>query len=110
MPSTTPTPVGKLADGIHHGRELGNGASAQVIAEGEAAGNYDDIAILQVVRFMPEECSLLIHHVLGGPEGIVIAVGSGENYDAEFHWKPPSQYTATVVRMTYYGSLYRQPR
>jgi hypothetical protein len=35
--------------------------------------------------------------VLGGPEGIVIAIGTGENYDAEFHRKPPSHYTVTML-------------
>jgi hypothetical protein len=34
---------------------------------------------------VPEESDGLLGHLLDGPEGIVIAVGTGEDYDAEFH-------------------------
>ncbi len=77
--------VGELAHGFHDGRELGDGAGAEVVAIGEAPGNDDGIAVLEIVRVVPEESYGLFGDVLDAPESIVIAVGTGENYDAEFH-------------------------
>src|SRR5580658_4328878 len=77
--------VSELLDRFHHRREFSDGASAQVIAEGKAAGNDDGIAVLQVMRLVPEECNRLLRNLLDGPIGIVIAIRSRENDDAEFH-------------------------
>src|SRR6266446_9945197 len=68
--------VGELTDRFHHGRELSDGASAEVVAEGEASGDDDGVAVLEVVRVMPEESYGLPGNLLDGPEGIVIAVRS----------------------------------
>ncbi len=47
--------VGEFADGFHHGGELRDGAGAEVVAEGETSGNDDGVAVLEVVRVVPEE-------------------------------------------------------
>jgi hypothetical protein len=56
------------------------------------ARHNDHIAILQIVRVMPEKCRLLLGHVLGGPKRIVVAIRSGKNYDAKFHRNPRVNY------------------
>ena len=74
MPITKPPPYGKLAHRLHYGRELGNGAGAKVVAKGEASGDDDGIAVLEVLGMVPKERGFLLGHVLDGPEGIMIAV------------------------------------
>src|SRR5208337_1041457 len=77
--------VGKLLHRLHDRRELGNCAGTQVVAIGKAAGHNDGVTILQIVRVMPEEGDRLLGHLLDGPVGIVIAVGSGKDDNAKFH-------------------------
>src|SRR5260370_119649 len=81
-------PGGELADGVHHWGELGDGAGAEIVTEGETSGDDDGVAVLEVVRVVPEKSYGLLGDLLDGPESIVIAVRSGENYDAKFHRNP----------------------
>ena len=46
---------GELLDRLHDGRELGDGAAAQVIAVGEAAGQDHGIDIAERGRIVPDE-------------------------------------------------------
>src|SRR6266446_10802467 len=87
----------ELANGFHDRRELGDGAGAKVVAEGEASGDDDGVAVLEVVRVVPQECYGLLRDLLDGPESIVIAVRSGENNDAKFHRNPQVNYMEVVV-------------
>ncbi len=78
---------GELRDGLHDGGELGDGAGAEVVAIGEAARDEDGVAVLEIVRGVPEIGD-------GGAElagedvmRVVVAVGAGEDEDAELHRK-----------------------
>src|SRR5258707_9157849 len=75
----------EFADGFHHGRELGDGTGAEVVTESKASGDDDGVAVLEVVRVVPEKRHRLPGDLLDGPKSIVIAVRSGEDYDAKFH-------------------------
>src|SRR5712692_8087665 len=81
-------PVGELTNRSHHGREFGDGASTEVVAEGEASGDDNGVAVLEVVRVVPEESYGLLGNLLDGPESIVVTVRSGENNNAKFHRNP----------------------
>ena len=51
------------------------GRRRRVHREGEGLGDDGSLAVLQVVR-SPSGMSPSVRHVLGGPEGVVIAVGA----------------------------------
>jgi hypothetical protein len=57
------------------------------------------------VRVVPEESYGLLGNLLDGPESIVVAVRSGENYDAKFHRNPRVHYMVMVVWMVYGDKL-----
>ena len=46
---------GEFLDRLHHGREFGDGAAAQVIAVGEAAGKDDGIDIAERGGIVPDK-------------------------------------------------------
>ncbi len=75
----------ELAHRFHHWRELGDGARPKVVSVGKPAGNDNGVAALQVRRIMPKERHGLAGDFRNGPIGIVIAIGTGEDNDAEFH-------------------------
>ena len=76
---------GEFADCRHDGRELGDGAAAQVIAVGEAAGEDHGIDIAERGRVVPDEFRGLSKIVSDRVKSIVIAVASRKNNDAKFH-------------------------
>ena len=76
---------GELLDGLHDGREFGDGAAAQVIAVGEAAGEDDGIDVAEGGGVMPDELRLLPEVVGDGVECVVIAIAAGKDNDAKFH-------------------------
>ena len=76
---------GELADGLHDGRELGDGPAAEVIAVGEAAGENHGIDIAERGRVVPDELRRLPEIVGDRVKSIVIAIASGKNNDAKFH-------------------------
>jgi hypothetical protein len=78
-------PWSELPHRLHDRRKLRDGSRAQVIAEGKSSGHDDRVAILQIVRFMPQKRRLLLEHVLDCPESIVVAVRSRKNDDPKFH-------------------------
>jgi hypothetical protein len=75
----------EFGDGVHHGRKAGDGAGAEIVAIGEAAGEDDGVAIVEVFGLVPDEFDGLLKDVADGVEGVVIAVGPGKDYDSEFH-------------------------
>src|SRR5258708_423997 len=77
--------VRKAPHRFHHGRELGNRASPQIVAVRKTSGDDDGVAVLQIMRLVPQESHRLPDNLLNGPESIVIAVGTGKDDDAEFH-------------------------
>ena len=77
--------VRKLPDRFHHRREFCNCPSPQIIAIRKATGNNDCIAILQIMRVVPQESNRLPGDLLDGPKRVVIAVRSGEDDDTKLH-------------------------
>src|SRR6185312_9300752 len=77
--------VRKLAHRFHHRRKSRNRSRSQVITIREAAGDNDRVAVLQIVRFMPQKSYRLLNDMLDRPESIVVAVGTRENDDAKLH-------------------------
>jgi len=77
--------VGEALDRLHDGREAGDGAGAQVIAVGKAAGDEDSVDAAKVFRVVPEEGDGLMGDFGDHIVGIVIAVGTGKDQDPEFH-------------------------
>jgi hypothetical protein len=55
------------------------------------------------MRVVPEESDGLFGNLLDGPEGIVIAIRTGENNDAKFHRNP--RVHSMVVWMVYGDKL-----
>src|SRR5205807_5873055 len=62
------------------------------VAIGESSGDNYRIAILQIMRFVPEKSHRLPRDVLNRPEGIVIAIRTRKNDDAKFHARPLGRY------------------
>src|SRR5258708_11724520 len=77
--------LGKPAHRLHYWRKFRNRAGSQVIPKSEPSRNNDRIAILQIVRFMPQESNWLFGYLLQGPEGVVITVRTGKDDDSKFH-------------------------
>src|SRR5688572_32274462 len=70
---------------LHDRGETGDGAGTQVIAVRETAGQHDKIATLQIVVFMPQFHYFLVHGLAQHVYHVLIAVGTGENYNSKFH-------------------------
>ena len=75
--------LGKAHDVLHDGREARDGSGPQVIAVREAAGDDHHVYVAEVGFFVPDELRLLPEDVLGHVVGVVVAVGAGEDDDAE---------------------------
>src|SRR6266849_6203467 len=75
-------------DGFHHRRKTRDGASAQVIAVGESAGQDNGIAICQILRLVPDEFDGLFQDVADSVKRVVVTIGPGENDDSKFHVAP----------------------
>ena len=75
----------ELLDRLHNGSEVSDGAGAEVVAVGEAAGNNDGIAVFEVFGLMPQEGGRLTGNFGDSVVSVVIAIGSGKDEDAEFH-------------------------
>ena len=76
---------GKTLDRLHDGRKARNRPGAQVIAIGKAARHHDDVAVLKIVRVMPEQRGGLSANFLERPIGVVVAIASGKYDDAKLH-------------------------
>ena len=81
-------PVGKLLYRFHHGRELCNSPGAQVISVCEAAGNDSNVAVLQIMRLMPEKRNRLLCYLLNRPVSVVVTIRARKDDHAEFHFLP----------------------
>src|SRR5688500_14021534 len=77
--------AGKFRHAGHDWREPGDGAGAEVIAVREASRQHHHVGPLQGGFLVPDEFRILPEHVPGGMIGVVIAIRSGEDDDAEFH-------------------------
>ena len=84
MPSTGPPSPAKRMTSLHHRREAGDGAGAQVVAVGEAAGDDDRVDALEVAVAVPELDRVARERAREPRVGVV--TGAGEGDDAELHW------------------------
>jgi len=75
---------------VHHGRPRRDGATAQVVAIGEAAGQDDEVgAGGQVAVAMPDQGRLLARGQLQRIGDVTLAVRPGKDDDGGFHrWSP----------------------
>src|SRR5258708_2775048 len=85
-------------DGLHHRGKPRDGAGAQIVAEGETAGQDDSIAIREIFGLMPDEFDGLLEDVADGVKRVVVAIGPGENDDSKFHAvAAPCSFTGTPI-------------
>ena len=78
--------VGELLDGADDGRELGDGAAAEIVSVAEAAGEDDHVNIAGNRGFlMPEERRLRAYILRHGVVCIVIAIAPREDNNTGFH-------------------------
>ena len=75
--------MGELDHRLHHRREPGDRAGAQIVAVGEAAGDDDRVDALQVTVAVPEQ--LGVADPLSGEQRVDVVTGAGEADDAELH-------------------------
>jgi hypothetical protein len=87
----------EFSDGVHDGREAGDGAGAEIVAVGEAAWEDDGVAIVEVFGLVPDEFDGLLEYVADGVEGVMIAVGPGKDYDSEFQCAPPGSDAGRLI-------------
>src|SRR5206468_6908490 len=86
---------GEIGDGRHDRREPRDRAGSQIIPVGKASWQHDHVRTLQRGFLVPDELGLLAEHMLRRVIGIVIAVRTGKDDDAEFHSAPRFQLPAT---------------
>src|SRR5438132_1735770 len=80
--------LGEFLDGLHHRRKSRDGASPQIVAVGESAGQDDGVAIREILGLVPYEFDGLLQDVADGVKSVVVAIGPGENDDSKFHEVP----------------------
>ena len=83
MPTTGPPARGELGDRVHHRREAGDRAGAQVVAVGEAAGHDDRVDAADRRVAVPAASRPRAPSVLDRPLHVELAVGAGEQHDAD---------------------------
>src|SRR5208282_5076360 len=76
---------GKFRYGLHYRRKTRDGAGAQIVAVRKAAGKDQRVKARQIFALVPDEFDRLVQHIRYGIKRIVIAIGSGKDYDSKFH-------------------------
>ena len=80
--------VGKVNDTLHHGAEPGDGAAAEIVTVGKAAGKHNAIIggeHADVFVFVPKHDDFFVEFILQRILHVSVAVAAGENDDAVFH-------------------------
>jgi len=75
----------EAADRFHHRGKAGDGAGAQVIAEGKAAGDDDGVEAGDFFGLVPDEFDRLVDNGADGVASVIVAIRTGELNDSEFH-------------------------
>ncbi len=65
--------VGEPGDGVHDGGEAGDGAGAEVVAIGEAAGEDDAVNVGEGCLLVPEVAGVLVKDVAEGVMAVAVA-------------------------------------
>src|SRR6266511_2596481 len=76
---------GVTPDRLHDRSEFRERAGAEIVAIREPAGDDDAVDAFEVGVFVPEHFRFRAEEVARDVERVVIAVGTGQNDDAEFH-------------------------
>ena len=84
MPSTGRPPRAASMIDVHHRREPGDRAAAQVVAVGEAAGQHDRVDAVQVGVGVPERDRLGAGDAHRAA-GVAVVERAGEGDDADLH-------------------------
>ena len=84
MPSTGRPPLARVDHRLHHRREAGDGAAAQVVAVGEAAGQDHRVDAVQVVVAVPERDRLAAGEA-DRARGVAVVERAREGDDADPH-------------------------
>jgi hypothetical protein len=77
--------VCKFLDRLHYRRKARDGAGPQIIAMRESTRQNDSVAIHEILRLVPDEFDRFVQHTADGVKRVVITIGSGKDYDSEFH-------------------------
>ena len=85
-----PAALGEGGHRRHDRRELRDGAGAQVVAVGEAAGQDDGVGAAEARVLVPHERRLFADHGARRVEGVVVGVRSRKHDDREGHGAPQS--------------------
>src|SRR6185437_11568609 len=80
-----PARVRKSFHGFHDRRKARDGAGAEVVAIGEAAGQDDRIHAGDFLRLMPDELDWFAEYAADGVKRVMVAIGTRKNDDAELH-------------------------
>ncbi|KKK88572.1 hypothetical protein LCGC14_2741790 [marine sediment metagenome] len=75
--------LGVGSDSLHHWREPPDRTAAQVVAVGEAAGEYDHVVAGEVPLPVPDKVRLLAQHAGQRVVGVVVAPSAGKYDDGE---------------------------
>ena len=69
----------------HDGRVAGDGAAAEVVAIGEAAGEDDEVEAVEAGGIVPDEFGGHVEIGGEGVPGVVVAIAAWKNDDSCFH-------------------------
>src|SRR5690606_11370790 len=70
---------------VHDRRARGDGAAAEIVAIGEAAGNDDKINIRNIGVLMPDDCRSLAPDLGQGRDHVAVTVKAREHDDSCLH-------------------------
>ncbi len=85
MPENQSAVGGELSHRGHDRRKFGDGAAAEIIAVGEAAGQDHGVGVAQRSGVVPDKFAGLAEVMGDGVPGVVVAIAAGKNDDAESH-------------------------
>ncbi len=83
-----PAGLGVARHRLHHRREAGDGAAAQIVAVGEAARQHDAVVLREVPLAMPDIVDLLPKDRVQDVVAVPITPRAGEHNYSEAHRQP----------------------
>ena len=72
---------------LHHRREAGDGACAEIVAVGEAARQDDAVVLREVALAMPDVVDVLFEDGVQDVVTVPVTPGAGEHYHSKAHGK-----------------------
>lgn len=77
--------TGKMLNGVHNGREAGNGTGAKIVAVGEPAGDDDTIITREICLTVPYMVCGMSEDMVHSIVTVRITPSAGEEDDPKFH-------------------------